>query len=122
MAWLPFLLVATVPVLAQDDAAIDEIQITATRRPAKTANVSAALPLVPGEKIHNKKLTTDARMMQPGVFLQHTTPGQGAVVVRGLMGSEVLHPVAGFRLNHAIFRNAPTQYLALVAPGTVERI
>ncbi len=122
MAWLPFLLVATVPVLAQDDAAIDEIQITATRRPAKTANVSAALTLVPGEKIQNKKLTTDALMMQPGVFLQQTTPGQGAVIIRGLKGSEVLHLVDGFRLNNAIFRNAPTQYLALVAPGTVERI
>ena len=53
----------------------------------------------------------------PGVFLQQTTPGQGAAIIRGLKGSEVLHLVDGFRLNNAIFRNAPTQYLALVAPG-----
>jgi outer membrane receptor protein involved in Fe transport len=33
-----------------------------------------------------------------------------------------LHLVDGMRLNNAIFRNAPTQYLALVAPGTLERI
>ena len=60
--------------------------------------------------------------MQPGVFLQQTTPGQGAAIIRGLKGSEVLHLVDGFRLNNAIFRNAPTQYLALVAPGGVDRI
>ena len=60
--------------------------------------------------------------MQPGVFLQQTTPGQGAAIIRGLKGSEVLHLVDGFRLNNAIFRNAPTQYLALVSPGGVDRI
>ena len=65
---------------------------------------------------------TDALKMQPGVFLQQTTPGQGAVIIRGLKGSEVLHLVDGFRLNNAIFRNAPTQYLSLVAPGGVDRI
>ena len=31
--------------------------------------------------------------MQPGVFLQQTTPGQGAAIIRGLKGSEVLHLV-----------------------------
>jgi len=112
----------SVTVLAQDNAAIDEIQVTATRRPTAARNVSAALTLIPSEKIQNSKLTTDALMMEPGIFLQQTTPGQGAAIIRGLKGSEVLHLVDGFRLNNAIFRNAPTQYLALVAPGTVERI
>lgn len=36
------------------------------------------------------------------------------MIVRGLKGSEVLHLVDGFRLNNAIFRNAPNQYMALV--------
>ena len=116
------LLATTIPVLAQDEETIDEIQVTATRRPTTVENVSAALTLIPSEKIQNRKLTTDALMMEPGIFLQQTTPGQGAVIIRGLKGSEVLHLVDGFRLNNAIFRNAPTQYLALVAPGTVDRI
>ncbi|MFQ5983416.1 MAG: TonB-dependent receptor, partial [Woeseiaceae bacterium] len=42
--------------------------------------------------------------------------------IRGLKGSEILHIVDGMRLNNAIFRNAPTQYLALVSPGTIDRI
>jgi outer membrane cobalamin receptor len=112
----------TVPVLAQDDEPIDEIQVTATRRLVETENVSAALTLVPAAQIQKSKLTTDALMMQPGIFLQQTTPGQGAAIIRGLKGSEVLHLVDGFRLNNAIFRNAPTQYLALVAPGGIDRI
>lgn len=108
--------------LAQDSDTIDEIQVTATRRPTTADDVSAALSMLPGEKVRDAKLTTDALMMEPGIFLQQTTPGQGAAIIRGLKGSEVLHLVDGFRLNNAIFRNAPTQYLALVAPGTVERI
>ena len=117
-----FLVLATLPALAQENEAIDEIQVTATRRLIDTEDVFAALTLVPGENIRNSKLTTDALKMQPGVYLQQTTPGQGAAIIRGLKGSEVLHLVDGFRLNNAIFRNAPTQYLALVAPGGVDRI
>jgi outer membrane receptor for ferrienterochelin and colicin len=118
------LIVHALPARAQDDVGdeIEEIQVTATRRPVQTDSVSTALTLVRSKKIQLNKLTTDALMMEPGIFLQQTTPGQGAAIVRGLKGSEVLHLVDGFRLNNAIFRNAPTQYLALVAPGGVERI
>ena len=115
---------AATAVLAQDQEAveIDEIQVTATRRPAPEMSVSAALTIVTAEEINRSKLATDALQAQPGVFLQQTTPGQGAAIIRGLKGSEVLHLVDGMRLNNAIFRNAPTQYFALVAPGTLDRI
>lgn len=54
--------------------------------------------------------------------MQQTTPGQGVVILRGLKGSEVLHVVDGFRLNNAIFRNAPNQYVALVDSQSLARI
>lgn len=104
------------------DDVIDEIQVTATRRSAATDEVSAALTIIGEDDIRNSKVVTDSLAAQPGIFLQQTTPGQGAAIVRGLKGSEVLHLVDGFRLNNAIFRNAPTQYLALVAPGSVQQI
>ena len=104
------------------DETIDEIQVTATLRPAAASDVSAALTLISTNEILEAKIITDALAAQPGIFLQQTTPGQGAAIIRGLKGSEVLHLVDGFRLNNAIFRNAPTQYMALVAPGAVERI
>ena len=94
----------------------------ATRRPTEMRNVSAALSIITSDEIRGVKLTTDALASQIGVYLQQTTPGQGAVIIRGLKGSEILHIVDGLRLNNAIFRNAPTQYLALVTPGTVDRI
>jgi len=88
---------------------IEEIQVTATRRPIDIKDVSAALTVVTGEEIYRSKLITDSLAAKPGVFLQQTTPGQGAAIIRGLKGSEVLHLVDGMRLNNAIFRNAPTQ-------------
>ena len=116
--------VAPLDVAAQasNDDSIEEIQVTATRRPTSVHEVSSAVAVIAAEDVQAGKLTTDALAAQPGAFLQQTTPGQGAAIVRGLKGSEVLHLVDGFRLNNAIFRNAPTQYLALVAPGTVDRI
>jgi outer membrane receptor protein involved in Fe transport len=114
------LLRASPPVLGQEP--IEEIQVTATRRPAEIRETSAALTVLTAEDISRSKLMTDALAARPGVFLQQTTPGQGAVIIRGLKGSEVLHMVDGMRLNNAIFRNAPTQYMALVAPGTLQRI
>ena len=104
------------------DAPVEEIQVTATRRPVAAGEVSSAVTLIDADTVRSLKLTTDSLANQPGVFLQQTTPGQGAAIVRGLKGSEVLHLVDGFRLNNAIFRNAPTQYLALVSPSSVERV
>jgi outer membrane cobalamin receptor len=69
----PLLCIAAIPVVAQDDEGIDEIQVTATRRPTSTENVSAALTAVSSEKIQSSKLTTDALAMEPGIFLQQTS-------------------------------------------------
>ncbi|SVD48349.1 uncharacterized protein METZ01_LOCUS401203, partial [marine metagenome] len=111
-----------VPDALSGQEVIDEIQVTATRRAANVDEVSAAMTIIPLEEIVSVKVVTDSIMGRPGVFMQQTTPGQGATIIRGLKGSEVLHLVDGMRLNNAIFRNAPTQYMALVAPGTLERI
>lgn len=110
------------PAGAQEDEIIDEIQVTASRRPVAAAKVSAALTLIDSEEIRRATLATDALANEVGVYLQQTTVGQGAAIIRGLKGSEILHMVDGLRLNNAIFRNAPTQYLALVAPGSIERM
>lgn len=109
------------PVAASEDT-IQEVLVTATRRPASTRDISTALSLVGDESLQSKKLITDALAANVGVYLQQTTPGQGAAIIRGLKGSAILHLVDGMRLNNAIFRSAPTQYLALVPPAAIERI
>lgn len=115
---------APVPLAAENSglSTIEEIQVTATRRPTKLGDVSAALSIIASDEMRGVKLTTDAFAARTGVYLQQTTPGQGAAIIRGLKGSEILHIHDGLRLNNAIFRNAPTQYVALLSPGTVDRI
>jgi len=113
------LILADVSV-AEDE--IDEVLVTATRRSVSAAEISSALSLVDDDLVRTHKLVTDALDSNVGVFLQQTTPGQGAAIIRGLKGSSILHLVDGIRLNNAIFRSAPTQYFALVPSSAVERI
>lgn len=96
--------------------ALDAIQVTATRRAESRLDVPVATTVLSGEELRARGAPTvmEALRGETGVFVQQTTPGQSIVIVRGLKGSEVLHLVDGFRLNNAIFRNAPNQYMALV--------
>ncbi len=109
-------------ISAASDSEIDEVVVTATRRAISSEQVSSGLTVVSREHIEAQKLVTDALASNVGVFLQQTTPGQGAPIIRGLKGSSILHLVDGMRLNNAIFRSAPTQYLALVPVSAIERI
>lgn len=121
--FIPALLGALIFVdaFAEQDE-IDEVLVTATRRTVSAQEVASGLTLVSGESVQQHKLVTDALDATVGVFLQQTTPGQGAAIIRGLKGSSILHLVDGIRLNNAIFRSAPTQYFALVPSSAVERI
>src|SRR5210317_2415413 len=101
---------------------LEEILVTATRRTVSIAEVSSGITLVDGAAVRDKKLVTDALDVEVGVYLQQTTPGQGAAIIRGLKGSSILHLVDGIRLNNAIFRNAPTQYFSLVPVTAIERV
>jgi outer membrane receptor protein involved in Fe transport len=109
-------------ITAADDSEIEEVLVTATRREISSEEVSSGLTLVDSEHVRSQKLVTDALASNVGVFLQQTTPGQGAAIIRGLKGSSILHLVDGMRLNNAIFRSAPTQYFSLVPITAVERI
>jgi hemoglobin/transferrin/lactoferrin receptor protein len=109
-------------ITAASDSGIDEVVVTATRRAISSEQVSSGLTVISQEEVAAQKLITDALASNAGVFLQQTTPGQGAAIIRGLKGSSILHLVDGMRLNNAIFRSAPTQYFALVPVSAIERI
>jgi hemoglobin/transferrin/lactoferrin receptor protein len=101
---------------------IEEIRVTATRRTADIADVSASISASGRDAALENKLATDVLEDLVGVALQQTTPGQGAAIVRGLKGSSILHLVDGMRLNNAMFRSAPTPWFALVPATSIERI
>jgi len=103
---------------------LETVQVTATRRGESTFDVPVATDVIDRDEIRAAAPQTvmEALRGQAGAYVQQTTPGQGIVVLRGLKGSEVLHVVDGFRLNDAIFRNAPNQYVALVDSQALARI
>jgi outer membrane receptor protein involved in Fe transport len=114
-------LLAAAPAEADDDL-LEHVIVTATRRSTDMTEVAAAISTVDSETVISHKLATDALQSLPGVYLQQTTPGQGAAIVRGLKGSAILHLVDGMRLSNAMFRTAPTPWFALVPATSVERL
>jgi iron complex outermembrane receptor protein/hemoglobin/transferrin/lactoferrin receptor protein len=67
-------------------------------------------------------VTADLLRELPGVHVQQTSAGQGAVVLRGLIGNQVLLLVNGIPMNNGTYRDGPGQYLATIDPETIERI
>ncbi len=57
-----------------------------------------------------------------GAYVQQTAHGQGSVYLRGRTGRHTLLIIDGFRLNHALFRQGPNQYLFTIDPLGLERI
>ena len=113
---------AALTAVANTADPLDEVVVSAVRRDVTVSSVPAAISVVGADEVRTALLVTDALENATGVFVQQTTPGQGAAIVRGLKGSAILHLVDGMRLNNAIFRDAPTQYLSLVPVTAVERI
>ena len=103
---------------------LEPVTVTATRHESKDFEVPTAMTIVDAERIRAgaPSVLADALRGEAGVFVQATTPGQAAPVIRGLIGSGTLMLVDGLRLNSAIFRSAPNQYFAFVDPYNVERI
>lgn len=105
-------------------AELATLNVTASRRETTAQELPTPVTVVTKDTLQRQPATlwTDHLKGQTGVSVQSTTPGQATPILRGLKGSEVLHLVDGIRLNHALFRNAPNNYLGLVDPFEIERI
>ena len=104
------------------DVRIEEVVVTGVRRTAQLEAIDRSGAARPVEFGAGTETATALLRDAPGTFFQQTTPGQSTPIVRGLRGSQVLHLVDGIRLNHALFRDAPNQYLALVPMGGLEAV
>ena len=99
--------------------------ITATRlthaeRLKQVEALSLVLPNL-GDRAAGR-VTVDLMREATGVHVQQTSAGQGAIVLRGLAGNQVLLLVNGIPVNNATYRDGPGQYLATIDPETIERI
>ncbi|MBI2903621.1 MAG: TonB-dependent receptor [Candidatus Methylomirabilis oxyfera] len=111
---------------ARQEQAIElsPVVVTATRGERPNFDLPNAVTIVDREHVERQTPTVlpDLLRGEAGIFIQQTTPGQAAPIIRGLIGSSILMLVDGMRLNTAFFRSAPNQYFALVDPYNVDRL
>ncbi|MBN2357824.1 MAG: TonB-dependent receptor [Deltaproteobacteria bacterium] len=70
----------------------------------------------------NPRTAPEALAGLPGVTVQQTSPCGGSPIIRGLVGNQVLVLVDGIRLNNAIWRTGPLQYLNTIDPEALDRV
>jgi len=89
-----------------------------------TADVAGEVNVVGSDRLQQRPgvILPQVLREEVGVQVQQTSAHQGAVIIRGLTGQQVLHLVDGIRFNNATFRPGPNQYFALIDPNFVERL
>src|SRR3972149_7265736 len=89
---------------------LSPVVVTATRGERASFDVPNAVTIIDHDDVGRKTPTVlpDLLRGETGVFVQQTTPGQAAPIVRGLNGSGVLMLVDGVGLDTALFRSPPT--------------
>jgi hemoglobin/transferrin/lactoferrin receptor protein len=68
------------------------------------------------------RTTPEALQGVSGVFIQKTNHGGGSAFIRGLTGNQTLIVLDGIRLNNAIYRYGPNQYLNTIDMFTIDKI
>lgn len=123
---LCFYLFVSTGSVAQVDSSkqLPAIIITATRTKSSITNTPFSVSVLDSSTLKQSLLRTvpESLIGLACVFVQKTNHGGGSPIVRGLTGNQNLLLIDGFRLNNAIFRYGPNQYLTLVDPFLVERI
>jgi hemoglobin/transferrin/lactoferrin receptor protein len=116
-----------------DSAAADttrrlrEIEVRAGRAGASLPNpllLLTATAVADGARMAEApvRILPDALRELPGVQVQQTSAGHGTVILRGMVGNQVLLLLDGVRLNNATVRDGPNQSLSLIDPERVERV
>ena len=111
--------------IARDTVFLQEFVVSGTRaEQAHRIDEPLAVSLATPTLAKRGGSTVAAHLLRDvtGVHVQQTSAGQGAVVLRGMVGNQVLMLVNGVPINNGTYRDGPGQYLATVDPETIERI
>jgi len=100
----------------------EDVTVTAERDVLATFHSPAAITSVTLREFDLPRSTPEALMGSQGVWMQKTNHGGGSPFIRGLTGNQVLVLIDGIRLNNAVFRYGPNQYLSTVDPYSVSRM
>jgi hemoglobin/transferrin/lactoferrin receptor protein len=110
--------------LFAQDFELEETIITAPRAEATVTSTLARVTVVTGDEL----VATGARSLPralaeaTGVWMQETSMGGGAPVIRGLLGAHILVMIDGVRLNDSTTRLGPNQSLNTIDPAIVDRV
>ncbi|MCH2105635.1 MAG: TonB-dependent receptor [Planctomycetes bacterium] len=109
--------------LAQD-IVLPESVVTAPRASSAVTSSVAKVQRVSGEELRatGERSLPRAIAKAAGVWVQETSLGGGAPVIRGLLGNQILVVVDGVRLNDSTTRYGPNQSLNMIDPAFVERV
>lgn len=104
--------------------ALPELVVRTQRTAQKKQTVPFSLEVLGQEAIaaYGARTTPEALGMVNGVFIQKTNHGGGSPFIRGLTGNQTLILIDGIRLNNAIFRYGPNQYLNTIDPYTIRQV
>lgn len=103
---------------------MEAVTVTATRTEQRWDEVPQNATAVGREELDRRMSSTlpDALAGESGLLIQKTNSAGGSPFLRGLTGKEVLILVDGLRLNNALYRFGPAQYLNTIDPFAVERV
>ena len=109
--------------LAQD-IVLPESVIIAPRANDSVTSTVAKVQHLSGEELRQtgERSLPRAIAKAAGVWVQETSLGGGAPVIRGLLGNQILVVVDGVRLNDSTTRYGPNQSLNMIDPAFVERV
>ncbi len=98
--------------------------VTAARHVQKNIDSPRFISVITAEDILQKNYRTvpEALNEMVGVLVQETNYGGGSPIIRGMVGNQILILIDGIRMNNAIYRLGPNQYLNTIDMNQVERI
>ncbi len=111
-------------VVFSDTILLEDIVVVGTRVKTKRIELPEAISVMNRQTLSSISPMNlpDAMHAMTGVFMQKTNNGGGSPFIRGLTGYHTLILVDGIRLNNAIFRSGPNQYLNTVDPLMLDQI
>ncbi len=103
---------------------LNEIVYTASRVENKAFNSAEAITLLNKKslRLNTQRNIPEILLETPGVIIQKTNHGGGSAIMRGLTGNQILYLIDGIRLNNAITRFGPNQYLNTIDRYSIDRV
>lgn len=98
--------------------------VSGVRHEQRIIDSPRSISVITAEEIGKKNFrsTPEALNELLGILVQETNYGGGSPIIRGLIGNQILILIDGIRLNNAIFRLGPNQYLNTIDLNQIERI